>query len=275
MFKSVRLTFVTFLLVAHSVTAQESRPVQLMTPDDVGISAAYFPVGGDSVPAVLLLHSLGQNRDEWTTMAALLQRHGIAALSLDLRGHGESTRKITALGPQRLDFQKFTARDFTDMMLDLNAAFDWLAKQPNINRKHIGVIGTSFGANLALRYATFNEDVAALLLFSPGLNYNSVRTDDVMKRVGPIPLRIIVARYDTFAYESSKRLFAIRKEQGHPTDPKDFTVSTGHLHGLALLTGVANMPQSVLDWLQEKLAGHPTPAPEPAPPAATPPPPAK
>jgi len=77
-------------------TAQNVRTLRLTTPDNVGISAAYYSVTNDPAPAVLLVHGFTTNRDDWGTFPMLLQLNGIAALTFDLRGHGESNRKMTA-----------------------------------------------------------------------------------------------------------------------------------------------------------------------------------
>ncbi len=105
------------------------------------------------------------------------------------------------------------------MLLDVEAAIDWLQAQPEIDRKHIALIGESFGANIALRYATINEDIAAIVLFSPGINYRGVRTDDMIRQLGHASFHIFVSQYDAFAFESSKHLIEIRENWGSSTPP--------------------------------------------------------
>ena len=46
--------------------------------------------GDDADPVVLLAHGGGQTRHSWGGTAAVLARHGWHAISLDLRGHGQS-----------------------------------------------------------------------------------------------------------------------------------------------------------------------------------------
>ena len=260
------------LAVTHVSVAQTVRTVRLTTADEVGISAAYYPVAGDSAPAVVLLHGFATNRDEWSGFASLLQRNGIAALAIDLRGHGESTRRLTAQGPELLDYHKFTPRDFQDMLLDVNVATDWLLDQPGIDKHRVGIVGASLGANIALRYTMFNEDLATLVLLSPGLNYKDVRTDDAMQKLGAVPLRIAVSQHDAFAFESSKRLIEIRKETGHASDTNALIICTGNLHGANMLKGVKDLPTILLDWLKQVLLGvAPEPSPAPTPSTNTPP----
>jgi dienelactone hydrolase len=252
--KTALLSILLVLTILATASAQTVRPLRLTTIDDVGISAAYYPTTADPAPAVVLLHDFGRSRDEWISFAGLLQRNGIAALAIDLRGHGESTRKLTAQGPQRVDVHDFTPRDFEDMLLDVEAAFDWIADQPGIDKHRIGLVGSSLGANVALRYAAFNEDLAALLLLSPGMTYRGLRADEPMRKLGPIPLRLVVSQFDAFYFESSKRLLEIRHERDHNTeDAKELTICSGNLHGTAMLKGVNGLTSLLLDWLKQAL----------------------
>src|SRR5438034_7649034 len=120
---------VMLLAVVLTGSAQTTRPVRLNSSDDLGLVATYYPVESESAPAALLLHNFGQKSQEWHAFALLLQRNGIAALALDLRGHGESTRKLTDQGAQLVDFRTLTETDFKQMLLDINLANDWLAAQ--------------------------------------------------------------------------------------------------------------------------------------------------
>jgi pimeloyl-ACP methyl ester carboxylesterase len=270
---SLRIVFCAVVLFGAVLGAhgQNIRAIRLTSPDDVAISGDYYPVSADLAPAVLLVHSFATNRDEWGTFPVLLQQNGIAVLAVDLRGHGESTRQITAKGPQLIDHRKFITADFQDMLLDINKAVDWLSEQPGINKQRIAIIGSSVGANLALRYTLFNDELAAEVLLSPGLDYKGIRTDDVMGKLGPMPLRIVVSQFDPFAFPSATRLMEIRKEAGHTTDSNELIVCSGSLHGGKMLSGVKNLPVKLLDWLKFVLLDIPLPPP-PAPPPPAPPP---
>jgi dienelactone hydrolase len=163
------------------------------------------------------------------------------------------------------------------MLLDVETAVDWLQAQPEIDRKHIALIGESFGANIVLRYAAINEDIAAVVVLSPGLTYRGVRTDDIISQVSHAPLRIFVSQYDPFAYESSKRLVEIQKEVGLNPATNTLTICTGNLHGSDMLRGVRNLPQIIIAWLKNTFTQPPAPSAPPAPaaPSGTTPVPAK
>lgn len=241
-------------LVAQTAGAQAPRVLRLTTADDAGISAAFYAAESNPAPAVILVHGFGKSRDEWSPFVPALQRAGLAVLALDLRGHGESTRRITAQGLVSLDARNFALRDFQDMLLDLDAAFNWLARQPPVDRRRVAMAGADLGANLALRYATFNDEVAAFLLFSPAVVNQGIRADDAMAKVGHRPLRIFVARDDPFAFESSKRLAELYRQAGNAGATNVLSLCTGHQHGAALLGSVRDLPSVAADWLRQALA---------------------
>lgn len=255
MFRATLFALLASIAAGSGVTGQTVRTVRLITTDDVGILASYYPASRGPAPVVVLLHNLGRTRAQWDDFAPRLQREGIAVLAPDLRGHGESTARITAAGRQPLDVRAFKPSDFQDMLFDLEAAVDWLSEQPDIDGDKIAVVGSSLSANVALRYATINEDLAALVLLSPGIVYRGVRADDAMKTLRKMSLLIVTSRYDAFAFESSKQLDRIRREAGPPRAAEELWVCGGNAHGALLLSAVKNLPERLAGWLKDSLVG--------------------
>ena len=253
-------------IAARSATGAEmqQRTVRFRTSDGVTIVGTYTPAKQKPAPVALLIHSIARNRSTWDDLVKVLQQNDISALAIDLRGHGESTGKTVGENSETLDFRSFVGRDYMDMQLDIEAAVDWLEAQPEIDRKHIALVGESLGANLVLRYAAINEDIAAVVAFSPGINYRDVRTDDVVAQLGRRPLRIFVSQYDAFAYESCGRLIEIQKEAGIETATNALQICTGNLHGSNMLRGVRNLPQITVNWLKTAFAPVAPPAGETA-----------
>jgi pimeloyl-ACP methyl ester carboxylesterase len=66
----------------------ESAPLRFAGRDGIALAADAW--GDPSDPPVLLLHGGGQTRHAWGGTAAALARAGWHAISLDLRGHGDS-----------------------------------------------------------------------------------------------------------------------------------------------------------------------------------------
>ena len=252
------ILFILALVLIGQAGAENARPVRLMTRDDLELAAVYYPVATNSAAAVLLLHGYGKSHEEWGPVAPLFQMNDIAVLAIDLRGHGDSTRRLTANGIKTVDYRNFSPQDFTDMLLDVNQAYDWLASQPGIDKHRIAVIGSSIGANLALRYAAFNDEVTGLVLLSPGLFYQNLRTDDVITRFGKRPLCIVVGLDDSFAFESSRNLIELRQRAGQAVVSNELITCSGNLHGVELLTGVKELSGVVFGWLENVLSVSPT-----------------
>jgi pimeloyl-ACP methyl ester carboxylesterase len=252
-------SLVILLLTVPMASAQVTRTVRLNSADGVALSATYYPSPTtNSAPAVILLHGFTKNRQEWSNFALALQHAGIAALALDLRGHGDSTRQITPDGVETLEAKNLLPRDFVAMTLDVEAAYNWLADMPGINPHRIAIAGSSVSANVALRYVQFNDEVAALILLSPGTTYKGLRVDDIMARIRPVPLRIAVSAGDAYSYESSKRLMEIRHET-HPTTKPDEELLEcgGPLHGVTMFAGIKNLAPALVYWLKQVLLPAP------------------
>lgn len=116
-------------------------------------------------PVVILISGSGpQNRDEeilghkpFLLIADYLTRRGIAVLRFDERGVGKSSG----------DFSKATSLDFAR---DVEAAVVYLKTRPDINTKHIGLIGHSEGGIIAPMVAAKSKDVDFIVLMAgPGL----------------------------------------------------------------------------------------------------------
>jgi hypothetical protein len=131
------------------------------------------PFGLGPFPAVVLITGSGpQDRDElilghkpFLVLADYLTRRGMAVLRVDDRGAGKSTG----------NFATASTMDFAD---DTLAGVDYLKRQPNIDHKHIGLIGHSEGGIVAPLVANRSRDVAFIVLMAgPGL-----RGDQIVER---------------------------------------------------------------------------------------------
>jgi pimeloyl-ACP methyl ester carboxylesterase len=119
------------------------------------------PNGPGKFPAVLLITGSGaQNRDEeifghkpFLVIADFLARRGIAVLRVDDRGYAESTG----------NFATATTADFAT---DVEAGVRFLLKRPDIDAKHIGLLGHSEGGAIAPMVAIRMPEVAFLILLA-------------------------------------------------------------------------------------------------------------
>lgn len=194
--------------VAISPTPALTESVQTVTidsPDGVKLVGSLYPVTKSNSPALLLLHQWQSDRHSYDDFAKRMQAKGFAVLSIDGRGFGESTNKAdgTTLTAGRTD------ADVKAMLGDVGAAFEFLAKQPNVDPAKVGIVGASYGSSLALIYAADNSKVKAVALLSPGENYFGNMPDGpAMAKYGDRPLLIVAADDDKESADSVRKLKA-------------------------------------------------------------------
>jgi pimeloyl-ACP methyl ester carboxylesterase len=172
---------------------EERRKVELTGHDGLVLRGDAF--GSPEAPPVLLLHGGGQTRHSWSGTAARLAREGWHAISLDLRGHGES------------DWSPDGDYDLEYFVLDLVAAARGLPRPPV-------VVGASLGGMAAL--CAEGEAKAPLLA--------AVVLVDLTPRLEPRGVLRIVSfmtdRPDGFASleEAADAVAAYREHRERPND---------------------------------------------------------
>jgi alpha-beta hydrolase superfamily lysophospholipase len=101
----------------------------LSTPDGMSLGATYWPGKNPNSPGVLLLHGLGESRQALAANADWLARQGFAVLTIDFRGHGQSSDAPHSFG--------------LGESIDAQTAFDWLKQSQQ--GAPVGAIGVSLG----------------------------------------------------------------------------------------------------------------------------------
>jgi alpha-beta hydrolase superfamily lysophospholipase len=148
--------------------------ITLNTQDEVRLSVWYLaPQNG---AAVILLHGYKADHAQMLPIAAMLVRHGYGVILPDLRGHGQSEGELITFG-------YYERRD-------VDAVYQYLIAQPDVDAERIGVLGNSMGGAIAILYAAENPKVKAIVAQSPYTSlYDMVGTN--VKRVihwPPFPL---------------------------------------------------------------------------------------
>src|SRR5450755_207399 len=104
----------------ESLPPPVARTVDLKTSDGVVLKATYFAAAKPG-PAVLLLHQVNRQRKTWDELARQLAEAGINALTLDMRGFGESGGK---------SYEKLTdaevGKEWQGRPDDIDVAFQYL-----------------------------------------------------------------------------------------------------------------------------------------------------
>lgn len=169
-----------FAVVAHSAprpqTPQPPFPYQAeevtyVSAPGVALSATLtIPAGKGPFPAVLLIAGSGPiDRDEtyldhkpFAVLADYLSRHGIATLRADKRGRGKSGG----------DYHAATTYDFAD---DARAGLAYLRARPEIDLRHIGLIGHSEGGMISPLVAAKDNSVGFIVAYGgPSLRIEAI-----------------------------------------------------------------------------------------------------
>jgi len=120
------------------------------------------PEGNGKYPAVIIISGSGtQDRNgtmlghqPYWVLADYLTKHGIAVLRVDDRGAGKSS-----LGT---DIDRKTSLDFS---YDVEASLNYLETRPDIDKKHLGLIGHSEGGMIAPMVAARRKDVSFIVMW--------------------------------------------------------------------------------------------------------------
>ena len=210
----------------------QGRAVMFPAADGVPIAATVYEAGARPAPAVVLVHMLGRSKDDWSGVALMLQREGITAIAIDLRGHGGSGGSAATLTP---------------MAQDVRAAVAWLGERPDVRPGAIGLAGASLGANLALLVAADNESVRTAALLSPSTDYRGLSISGAIRRYGGRPLLLMASTADPLALRTIRDLAAdtqgIREQHLEPAVA----------HGTVLLDHVPALARTLVDWFRRTL----------------------
>jgi pimeloyl-ACP methyl ester carboxylesterase len=186
--------------------------VSLQTRDGVQLKATYYPSPlrgtplGKQVTPVVLLHDYKNTRAIYASLAQKLQspaegemeRPSFAAITVDLRGHGDSTKQLTSDGFQfELDAAKLNKQGLLAMAnFDMEAVRGFLVAKNDageLNLNKLCLVGAGMGANVAANWALQDwsapplaigkqgQDVKAIMLISPRWSYKGLSLQAPMR----------------------------------------------------------------------------------------------
>lgn len=220
--------------------------VSFSSEDGVRLVASWRPApSGPSAPAILLLHAFSRDRRELAEIAEELGARGFATLALDLRGHGDSVRRgsaVVGLSPSLQTSPNGFPRD-------VEAACAWLRQRA----PRIGVVGFSLSGNLAALATASGWAEAGVAVSAHAERFRALAGD---RPAAPRGLLVLASERDPGRAESARALDAAGR------DPKSVLVYPGTAHALDLLRGEPAAKTAALVWLDERL-GPPPPLPAP------------
>jgi len=220
--------------------AAKAQELRLETHDGVDLRAWHYPatLAKDAAPAatVILLHDIEGSHRSVEPLALSLQAAGCDVVAPDLRGHGDSTKKLGELLDVRMlkkaDFELMAAsrggkaRVQAALRGDVEAVRNWIksrAEEGKLDADRLVVVGSGMGAAVAVAWAAEDaswppltrgpqgQEVRGLVLISPtwttrGFTIGVALGNTVVKQ--GIPLMVIAGRDDRDAdkvFEQLKR----------------------------------------------------------------------
>lgn len=196
---TVFVSLLFLLLPATGAAAPSTEKVLIQTRDGVVISAL-FGAPATGKPTVVMMHGVGANKEEWTPLIDKLRAEKWGVLAFDARGHGQTTGTDS--------YQTFTQgpqSQWGKMPNDVGALMGFL-KDKKIKRSDVILIGASLGANVMANYAAVTSPVKAVVLLSPGKNYQQVELTEFQIKAVNVPLLIVVSPGDVYSFQSVKEL---------------------------------------------------------------------
>jgi dienelactone hydrolase len=244
-----QISNITAVNSANSMTktseAIVSNTINFDAPDGVKIVGTFYGTSAADSPAVLMLHQFGANRGTYKDLARQFQSDGIAVLTIDGRGFGESTKKID--GSKVAVSQSNEA--VAGMKSDVAAAVKFLSEQKNIDKSRIGIIGASYGSSLAIIYATENAEIKSVALLSPGTNYfGNLPTIPAIEKYGTRPVLIVAAEDDEESAEASRQLDKLAAG-----DKNQLQIYKKGGHGTGIFAANVGLEKLLLEFFQKNL----------------------
>jgi pimeloyl-ACP methyl ester carboxylesterase len=136
-------------LAVHQSPADLGLPqerVWLTNPRGIRLHGWFVPSGEDA-PAVVVLHGWGGNAAHMLDLAPAINEAGFHSLFLDARNHGLSEHD------DHVSMLKFAE--------DLGTAVEYLRQRDDVT--DVAVIAHSVGAAAAIYYASYNDDISAVV----------------------------------------------------------------------------------------------------------------
>lgn len=124
--------------LAHQSPVRQAgeEEVELRAADGLVVRGTYTP-GRRGAPAVVILHGIADGRTRMAGWSALVsEERGYHALRIDWRAHGTSEGSVVTFADREL--------------LDLDAAFDWLAAREDVDHTKTLIVAASMGGGVAL-----------------------------------------------------------------------------------------------------------------------------
>ncbi|HDP35516.1 MAG TPA: alpha/beta fold hydrolase [Candidatus Hydrogenedentes bacterium] len=235
--------FIAGLACSRGDTQSQARVLSFDSGDGVRLTATLYAPDAVFPPGIILAHRYGGYRGVWERTARTLKQHGIMAIAVDLRGHGESRLRNGAA----IHYRQIPQDAWLDALEDIRAAKKALL-EAGAHPDNLAVAGEGLGASLALHYALDDPDMQAVIMISPGLDTQGIHTEEAIKKLVDCPTLLIAGEGDSYAAMSATAL-----NNAAPVYSELRTWSGG-AHGVDLFAAHPEATHFILEWLRNIFA---------------------
>ncbi|MBX3279329.1 MAG: alpha/beta fold hydrolase [Acidobacteria bacterium] len=199
----------------------------LLTPDEAG--------DGKRVPGVVLLHSGWSDRHIFHRIERLFVKSGIAVLNIDWRGRGKSRGKG--------NFFTLPREERDRGHLDVKAAIEMLASQPEVDSSRMAVLGAYLGAKLAVGAALGDKRIRALVMLS-GFIPSGAERESILN--AHWPMLLIGSRGFAPVTNAMADLYEMTRDRG-----SELLVYDGGALGYQLFDYDEGLEQRIVNWVDQ------------------------
>jgi dienelactone hydrolase len=168
-FLALLITLFSILPMTHA-----QQKITFLSSDGIPITAdLYLQDKGN--PYIILFHQANYSRGEYSETAPRLMKLGYNCLAVDLRSGKEVNyvQNETAAAAKN----KNLGTGYLDAEKDMLAAIEYVK---NITKERIILFGSSYSASLTLKVAKNNPSILAVIAFSPGEYFGTLKIKDAI-----------------------------------------------------------------------------------------------
>jgi len=151
-----------FFSLSFSYSQVIKEKVSFNSGDGVQVTADKYIIN-EEFPYILLFHQAGSSRGEFKDIAGRFLKLRYNCLAVDLRS-GDNSNYVRNETAQSAREQKASV-NYLDALPDINAAVDYAWE---LNPKELILLGSSYSASLVMLQGLDNQNVKAVIAFSPG-----------------------------------------------------------------------------------------------------------
>jgi dienelactone hydrolase len=144
-------------------------------------------------------------------------------------------------------------KQWNEAVEDLRAAYNYLITLPEVDEESVALVGSDVGANLALNFAGGEAGVKALVLLSPGREYEGVKSEDGQANYGERPMFLAFSKDDRQSTDGMEEFILLARQPEGDLLVKELERAG---HGTEMLRREKTLTPDIVSWLNKYLAGE-------------------